>query len=96
MSEPSHPPSEELRELLQKLDDALSRAQADDPETRALLEELAGHTREALDRPDPPAPEERARLHTGLLGAVERFEGTHPELSYALSKVVDALSGLGI
>lgn len=90
------PPSEELRALLAQLDDALSRAEASDPETRAQLEALAERTREALESPMPPPPEARAELHSGLLGAIERFEGTHPDLAYALGKVADALSGLGI
>jgi len=96
MTGPSLPPSEELRQLLRQLNDALAKTQTADPATRAQLEELSARTLALLDRPMPPPLEERALLHSGLLGALERFEGTHPELAYALSKVVDALSGLGI
>jgi len=96
MSGPPQPPSEELRALLAQLNEALSRAEASDPATRAQLEALAERTREALESPLPPPLAERAALHHGLLGAIERFEGTHPELAYALGQVVDALSGLGI
>ena len=90
------PPSEELRALLSRLDEALSRAEASDPETRAQLEALAERTRQALESPLPPSRGARAELHSGLLGALERLEGTHPDLAYALGKVIDALSGLGI
>lgn len=87
---------DELRDLLERLEKALSRADRPDEETRALLEELADQTRAALDRAELPPREERARLHQGLLGALERFEGSHPELAYVVGKVIDALAGLGI
>ena len=87
---------DELRDLLERLRQSLDRAEAPDEETRGLLEALSDQTREVLERSEPPAGEERARLHTGLLGALERFEGTHPDLAYVIGKVVDALSGLGI
>lgn len=87
---------DELRDLLTRLQEALDRAERPDDETRGLLEQLSAQTRAALDRAELPPPEERAQLHSGLLGALERFEGSHPELAYAVGKVVDALAGLGI
>lgn len=96
MSDPIRPADEELRELLVRLREVLSKTEIADQKSRDLLHELTERTAKLLEEPSVGLGDARSHLHEGLLGAVERFEGTHPELAALIGKVADLLSGLGI
>jgi len=84
--------SRDLRELLEALRSELDRADALDERSRALLRELDGEIRQALERSEPHAESVTRRLRE----TVEGFEGEHPQLTEAVSRVIDALVKMGI
>jgi hypothetical protein len=80
-----------LREQLAALHAALQRADSLDEESRAQLREVMDDIRLTLERGH------RSESLTGRLReAVDRFEGTHPALTEAAGRVIDALANLGI
>lgn len=84
--------SEHLRELLESLRTELDRTDAVDERSRALLREVDDEIREALERSERHAESVIDRLRE----AVESFEGEHPQLTEAVSRVIDALVKMGI
>ena len=84
--------SEHLRELLESLRAELERTDAVDARSRALLREVDTEIREALERAEPHAESVSERLRE----TVESFEGEHPQLTEAVSRVIDALVKMGI
>ncbi len=85
----------ELEKLVERLDGVLRDSADLPPAARSDLEALLSEARLAL-KEGGPDEEARVSLHTGFIGALERFEESHPDLAYAIARVVDALSGLGI
>jgi predicted component of type VI protein secretion system len=81
-----------LRELLEKLHAELGRTDAVDDRSRELLHAVEGDIREALAR----SGEQPESLSDRLRETIERFEGTHPALTEAVSRVLDALVKMGI
>jgi hypothetical protein len=84
--------SDHLRELLESLRHELDRTDAVDERSRALLREVDAEIREALDRPEPHAESVSERLRD----TIQNFEGEHPRLTEAVSRVIDALVKMGI
>ena len=82
---------EQLREQLAELHAALQGAESLDEESRAQLRALMDDIRLALERGHEPES-----LTRRLREAVDRFEGTHPALTEAAGRVIDALANLGI
>jgi hypothetical protein len=89
---------EHLRQTLAELEDELREAEAVDPELHARLERTLAELRAAVEAAerDDRAPPEQHGLMDHLSDAMRRFEVTHPKLSLAVGRVVDALSNLGI
>ena len=85
-------PSDHLRDLLESLHAELRRTDAVDDSSRELLREVDGDIRQALER----AGEHPDSLTARLRETVERFEGTHPALTEAVTRVLDALVQMGI
>ncbi len=85
----------ELERLVERLGGVLRDSEGLPPQAKSDLEALLSEARLALERGGPDE-EARASLHTGFIGTLERFEESHPDLAYAIARVVDALSGLGI
>lgn len=85
-------PSDHLRELLESLHAELRRTDAVDEASRELLREVDGDIREALER----TGEHPDSLTSRLRETVERLEGTHPALTEAVTRVLDALVKMGI
>lgn len=83
--------SEHLRELLAELQSELARTEAVDDSSRELLRDVDADIRAALERTDG-----HESLGDRLRETVERFEGTHPQLSEAVGRVLDALVKMGI
>ncbi len=85
----------ELEKLIERLAEVLETSAGLPPDARPSLNALLSEARSALKEGEPD-DKTRASLHHGFLGALERFGESHPDLAYAISRVVDALSGLGI
>ncbi len=86
-----------LHETLVELHAQLEESGELDPQLREELRASAGQIQAALDE----APEgEGGNLESGLIErlrtAVRRFEGSHPKLTAATGRVIDALSEMGI
>ena len=84
--------SDQLRALLESLHAELGRTEAVDEPSRALLREVDSDIRAALER----SGEHPESFGERLRETVERFEGTHPALTEAVSRVLDALVKMGI
>ena len=85
----------ELERLVGRLAEVLATSANLPSDAKSSLNALLSEARLAL-KEGGPDEEARANLHHGFLGALERFEESHPDLAYAIGRVVDALSGLGI
>jgi len=85
---------ERLRETLLELERELAEARVEDPELRALLERTRQEIQQALDAGVAAVDEESLRERVGE--AARRFEASHPTLTSAAQRVVDALASLGI
>jgi len=85
---------ERLRETLLELERELAEARVEDPELRALLERTREEIQQALDAGVAEGDEES--LQERLAEAARRFEASHPALTSAAQRVVDALASLGI
>jgi hypothetical protein len=86
-------PSDHLRDLLEALHEELRRTAAVDERSRALLREVDDEIRDALARTGHPQSESFVER---LRETVDRFEGTHPRLTEAVTRVLDSLVSLGI
>ncbi len=90
--------SRELRETLAQLHEQLEAADLADAAARARLREAMDEIRAALAHAERrgEAPELQRSLRDRLSDAAQHFEGEHPALTDALSRVINALSALGI
>jgi len=79
------------RELLQRLQDELQRIEPADERGQQLLDDARMQLQRALDEDDTPDS-----LLERLEEAVAHFEGTHPDLTNAITVVIDTLSNMGI
>ncbi len=79
-----------------ELHDELERTQSVDPATRAVLDDLSKDIRELLDRPGDRVDTRYGLLSGRLRANVARFESTHPRLTAAMERAVDALVQLGV
>ncbi len=86
---------ENLRANLRELEAELAAGQTLDAETKASLEEVAQEIRRVLanNRPEDPAPES---LLERLQEEERAFEASHPTLTQALARIINALGQMGI
>jgi hypothetical protein len=87
---------EKLRKLLEGLRDEIANAGKVDEKGRALLIELDEEIRDLLSHSDSVALHAKPALQHGLQSALRHFEVTHPELTAAISRLLDTLSNAGI
>jgi hypothetical protein len=87
-------PRRELRDLHERLRAELARADAGDPESRAILAELHVDLEEALARGEEEHPP--ATLSERLRQRVEALERSHPDLVGYVDNVLRALAGVGL
>ena len=87
---------QKLRRELQKLHDAIEKADRVDVEGRRLLRDLDGHIQELLVRSEGGPVRPKPAMTQGLEDAIRHFEVTHPALTAALSDLLTALSNAGI
>jgi F0F1-type ATP synthase membrane subunit b/b' len=90
--------SRELQETLDHLHEQLEHAKPVDAEARARLREALDEIRTVLAQAEDRAeePELDQSLRDRLSEMTQHFEGEHPALTAALSRVINALSALGI
>jgi len=85
--------SDHLRELLEELHAELRRTEAVDERSRELLRAVDGDIQEALER---TGAQQSETFVERLRETVDRFEGTHPALTDAVTRVLDSLVAMGI
>jgi chaperonin cofactor prefoldin len=87
---------QELQKLIESLHEEIQNAQSVDEKGRELLEHLEADIRKLLTQAGgvshPVHPSTLQRLQEGL----DHFEVTHPTLTIQLSRVLEALSNVGI
>lgn len=87
-------PRRELSRNLERLHAELSASEDISPRERELLETLASDIEKVLD--DEQASEHPDTLAGRLRELTADFEKSHPNLTFAIGAVADALSRLGI
>jgi hypothetical protein len=85
---------QQLRAQLASLHQALADAEAVGPEARELLETVMRDIQRLLDVDEQE--QEPEGLVDRLREAVKDFEDSHPTLSEAAGRVIDALARMGI
>ncbi len=88
-------PQRHLREMLEKLHEELQRAGTDvDERSRELLRAIMNDIRVIVEPAEGEATLES--LGQRLRESVDSFEESHPALTEAVGRVVDALAKMGI
>ncbi len=87
---------EQLRKHLEALHGELSNTSLVDESSKQLLEEVLEDIRKLLAQAEPPDGDEPDGLADRLRDATRSFEESHPTLSTAVGRVIDALTNLGI
>jgi predicted component of type VI protein secretion system len=85
-----------LRKLLEQLRDEIENAGKVDEKGRVLLRDVDEHIRDLLARSEDTVLVPKPALRRRLQDAVRHFEVTHPELTAALSRLLETLSNAGI
>jgi Domain of unknown function (DUF4404) len=85
-----------LRDKLTELHAELEQTESVDDETRQSLGELKDHIQGLLDQPAEDATPHYRPLSERLRGDVSRFEATHPRLTAAMERAIDALVQMGV
>lgn len=85
---------EQLKELLKKLHDELSKTETLDDDAKTLLGTVVDDI-EAVAGSDNAADEPHGLIDR-LKEATQDFEEDHPELTQSIGRVIDALARLGI
>jgi hypothetical protein len=86
---------ESLRDTLSRLQRELERAGPIDAGLRADLERTIGQMREVVER-DRSVPEPAQPFGEQLEALAAGFEQSHPRLTEAIGRVVQALAAMGI
>jgi chromosome segregation ATPase len=87
---------QQLREKLEQLHDELEQVKTVDADTRDVLDDLSKDIRELLDRPGDQDDRRYGKLSGNLRANVTRFEATHPLLTSAMQRAIDALVQMGV
>lgn len=93
-------PEQELRILVARLREELSRSEKLDADSYAQLRAMVAEIDELLERTGETSDEEKSSqgrsLMERLTAASRAFESSHPRLVEAVGRVVDTLAKLGI
>ena len=87
---------DELRKLLEELHTKIEETQSVDEKGRELLSHLNVDIRNLLKRTGQPVVEGRPWEITRLEDSIRHFEVTHPNLTAALSQLLNILNNAGI
>jgi uncharacterized membrane protein YukC len=86
----------ELRKHLLQLHDEIKNTQTVDEKGSELLRDLDADIQDLLERSEENPAQTHSSLIRRLEGAFEHFEVSHPDLTKAISNLLDTLSNAGI
>jgi hypothetical protein len=86
----------QLREQLEHLRTELEHTPAVDARTHALLESVLQDVHAVLARSDPGPVQPDHAIGARLQAAMQHVEGSHPQLTWTLSQLIDTLSRMGL
>lgn len=86
----------QLREKLVQLHDELAKAESLDEGTIAVLKDLHMDIGELLEKPEEQVDAHYAPLMARLRTNVTHFESTHPRVTSAIERAIDALVQMGV
>ena len=84
--------NQKLRELLQQLHDELKQIETVDDDGREMLSHLNADIQQFLD----PARENPESFLERLQSAIDHFQVEHPDITTALSQMLNTLNNAGI
>lgn len=84
-----------LRELLEKLQNEMERTEVSDEAGRERLRRLDADIRAMLERSDERIETDESMLER-LQDSIDHFETSHPQLTLMLSQMMTILSNAGI
>jgi len=84
--------NQKLRELLQQLHDELKQLESVDDDGREMLSHLNADIQQFLD----PTRENPESFLERLQSAIDHFQIEHPDITTALSQMLNTLSNAGI
>jgi hypothetical protein len=87
---------QQLRDKLNELHDELAKTETLDSNTRAVLEELSKDIQELLDMPGDQGDHNYGPLTGRLRASLVYFEASHPRLTGAMERAIDALVQMGV
>jgi hypothetical protein len=87
---------QELHDLLERLHTELERKEPLDEEERALLQHLDGDIRDLLSRPESERTQAEPSMIQRLEESLDRYQATHPDLTFLLDRLLRILSNAGI
>jgi hypothetical protein len=85
---------QEVRAALDHLRSEIQRLAATDGDASRRISKLVADIERQLESPDDQ--ERRAALRDGLPGLIEQLEVEHPDLTTVLSRIITALSSMGV
>ena len=88
--------SEQLHEKLVQLHAELAQTQVVDDSTREILADLSHDIQELLDRPGEIEDDRYGSLAGRLRASLTKFETSHPRLTGAMDRAIDALVQMGV
>lgn len=88
--------NKELRELIEKLHAEIKNTHSVDEKGQELLLHLESDINGLLEQSGGHGTSARASTIRGLEEGLDHFEVTHPALTFLISKLLEALSNVGI
>ena len=85
-----------LQDLLEGLQRQIKDAAELDDQSRQLLQDIDADIHELLRSSDPGSLQDGASTLRRLEAAIEHLEASHPDLTMALSNLLNALNNAGI
>ena len=87
---------QQLREKLNELHAELAKTETLDSNTRIILEDLSKDIENLLELPGDKGDDRYGSLTGRLRGSVTHFESSHPRLTGAMERAIDALVQMGV
>ena len=89
-------PTQEIKDLLQKLHQSLASVDDLDPETTKLLRDLDSDIQRVLENDEQPIEETGRTLVDQARDLESQFAATHPVAEQFLRELIDALGRFGV
>ena len=87
---------QQLRDKLNELHAELAKTETLDSNTRAVLEDLSKDIQELLDLPGEKDDHRYGSLMDRLRASLVQYESSHPRLTGAMERAIDALVQMGV